>query len=222
MTYCREIPQGIVPSIAGLKHEEQEEEDELRNEEQEEGEDELDERSNDEAEPAVEPAAEQLALQTITKKEQWNNLKSHDKSGIRKLVFSARTFLRIVQIEGFPDLEEICVTDSSLQDTKIFKVVQCNALTTIDIGSHCLNGKDKEREMNKVFFIDGCPHLERITVGDSSCSSFDECCINGNSIREFSYINTSFSGCETMQFTSRSMLCLLIIRHPLQNHLQLG
>ena len=242
---AHELPQDIASIIAGLKKEEQEErnelrneereeedelrneeeeeEDELRNEEQEEGEDELDERSNDEAEPAVEPAAERLALQTITKKDQWNSLNREDKSGIRELVFDIDTLNRDMTIEQFPDLVEIRVNDSCLQDTRNFMVVKCNALTTIGIGSNCLNGRDKKKHYKKQFRVYDCPSLERITVGDSSCIHFDECSISGNSIREFKYINPSFSGCENnMLFTSRSVLCMLIIRHPLQSYLQLG
>lgn len=160
----------------------------------------------DDGEVAEEPATEPNEVVTIKKIREWDRLKnSPHKSGIHKLVFEASVFYRGLNVNQFPDLEEIIIKDTCLQDVKDFIVDDCGSLTTISVGSFCLNGGDIERHFNKVFCIRNCPNLERIIVGEHSCRYFDECTVDSQSMKEVSFKYGCFENCK-FQFSNNCVL----------------
>lgn len=188
-----ELPQGIISTLVGKWNEEVEE-------------DESDEDIDDGAEIQPEPITGEDGVFTIKKKNDWKDLRDRiDKSGIRKLVFDANVFYINLIIEGFPDLTEICIHDLKLQLTENFVVADCNALTAITIGSHCMNGKEKKRKWRKEFRIDRCPNLKSVVVGEDSCRSFNQCSVDSTSMTVFEYGKHSFAHCPIKKcYTSRA------------------
>lgn len=175
------------------------------------------------AEQAEEPEVPGEGTAVITKQKDWKDLKGRaDKRGIRRLLFNVASFYRKLKIQEFPDVEEICIKNNSLPETKRFVVETCNALKAITIGDYCLTGKDENKDTT-TFSVNECPKLERIIVGDHSCTGIKTCEVDSPSLTEFTYGVMSFSNCRTvMQLNSRTLLFLLISRWLFQNHLEMG
>ena len=197
-----ELPPGILNALVDLHNEEVEEDDKS------------DEDIDDGAEDAEEPAVAEDGVFTINEKKDWDELeKGEDKTGIRKLVFKVEQLIRELRIEQFPDLEEIVIRSSYLRDVRDFVVTDCDSLTEIHIGTYCLNGKDNKKNCKKEFRISDCPLLKTITVGEHSCCYFSQCIVDSDSIEEFVFGDTSFTGCKgDMLFTNRVLLPFLMCR----------